>query len=96
MELDNALRIILIFKEASLLFVTPFVTPFSAKDCQGIPKTKIKNVDLTTFYQGMRKRMQRNNGAGGSRTHVQTPANIFVYNHRLCIVLTVPRHITQA
>ena len=92
MELDNALRIILIFKEASLLFVTPFVTPFSAKDCQGIPKTKIKNVDLTTFYQEMRK----NNGAGGSRTHVQTPANIFVYNHRLCIVLTVPRHITQA
>lgn len=40
--------------------------------------------------------MQRNNGAGGSRTHVQTPANIFVYNHRLCISLTVPRHITQA
>nr|DAX64692.1 MAG TPA: hypothetical protein [Caudoviricetes sp.] len=40
--------------------------------------------------------MQKNNGAGGSRTHVQTPANIFVYNHRLCIVLTVPRHITQA
>ena len=36
------------------------------------------------------------NGAGGNRTHVQTPANIFVYNHRLCIVLTVPRHITQA
>ena len=46
-------------------------------------------------YQGC-ERMQRNNGAGGSRTHVQTPANIFVYNHRLCIVLTVPRHITQA
>ena len=40
--------------------------------------------------------MQRNNGAGGSRTHVQTPANIFVYNHRLCIALTAPRHITQA
>ena len=40
--------------------------------------------------------MQRDNGAGGSRTHVQTPANIFVYNHRLCISLTVPRHITQA
>ena len=39
--------------------------------------------------------MQKNNGAGGSRTHVQTPANIFVYNHRLCIALTVPRHITQ-
>lgn len=66
--------------------------PFLAKECQGIPKIKIKNVDLTTFYQGM----QRNNGAGGSRTHVQTPANIFVYNHRLCIVLTAPRHITQA
>ena len=66
--------------------------PFSAKEYQGIPKTKIKNVDLTTFFQGM----QRNNGAGGSRTHVQTPANIFVYNHRLCIVLTAPRHITQA
>ena len=69
-----------------------FVVSFFAKEYQGIPKTKIKNVDLTTFYQGM----QRNNGAGGSRTHVQTPANIFVYNHRLCIVLTVPRHITQA
>ncbi len=40
--------------------------------------------------------MQKNNGVGGSRTHVQTPANIFVYNHRLCIVLTASRHITQA
>nr|DAS55469.1 MAG TPA: hypothetical protein [Caudoviricetes sp.] len=40
--------------------------------------------------------MQNINGAGGSRTHVQTSANIFVYNHRLCIVLTAPRHITQA
>ena len=70
----------------------PLLYPFSAKEYQGIPKIKIKNVDLTTFYQGM----QRNNGAGGSRTHVQTPANIFVYNHRLCINLTVPRHITQA
>ena len=69
-----------------------FVVSFFAKEYQGIPKIKIKNVDLTTFYQGM----QRNNGAGGSRTHVQTPANIFVYNHRLCIVLTVSRHITQA
>ena len=69
-----------------------FVVSFFAKECQGIAKTKIKNVDLTTFYQGM----QRNNGAGGSRTHVQTSANIFVYNHRLCISLTVPRHITQA
>lgn len=66
-----------------------FVVSFFRKR---IPKTKIKNVDLTTFYQ----RMQRNNGAGGSRTHVQTPANIFVYNHRLCISLTIPRHITQA
>ena len=27
-------------------------------------KDKKKNVDLTTFYQGM-QRMQRNNGAGG-------------------------------
>lgn len=80
------MRIILIFKEVRLLFVTPFVTPFFAKECQGIPKTKIKNVDLTTFYQGM----QSIYGAGGSRTHVQTPANIFVYNHRLCIILTVP------
>nr|DAT34550.1 MAG TPA: hypothetical protein [Caudoviricetes sp.] len=35
--------------------MTPFVTPFSTKEYQGIPKTKIKNVDLTTFYQGMRK-----------------------------------------
>ncbi len=35
-------------------------------------------------------------GAGGSRTHVQTPANIFVYNHRLCIDLTRQGHITQA
>ena len=69
-----------------------FVVSFFAKEYQGIAKTKIKNVDLTTFYHGM----QRNNGAGGSRTHVQTPANIFVYNHRLCISLTVPRHITQA
>ena len=70
----------------------PLLYPFFAKEYQGIAKTKIKNVDLTTFYQGM----QRNNGAGGSRTHVQTPANIFVYNYRLCIILTVPRHITQA
>lgn len=28
---------------------------FFAKECKGIPKTKIKNVDLTTFYQGMQK-----------------------------------------
>lgn len=64
---------------------------FFRKRMQRNTKDK-KNVDLTTFYQGM----QKNNGAGGSRTHVQTPANIFVYNHRLCISLTVPRHITQA
>lgn len=83
-------------------FLYPFLkrgsalgSAFFAKECKGIPKIKIKNVDLTTFYQGMQK-MQRNNGAGGSRTHVQTPANIFVYNHRLCISLTAPRHITQA
>ena len=88
MDPENDLQIILIFKEVR----PPFVTPFSAKEYQEIPKTKIKNVDLTTFYKSLRK----NNGAGGSRTHVQTPANIFVYNHRLCIVLTVPRHITQA
>lgn len=70
------------------------MTPFLAKEYKGIPKIKIKNVDLTTFYQGMQKNA-KNNGAGGSRTHVQTPANIFVYNHRLCIILTAPRHITQ-
>ena len=40
----------------------PLLYPFFAKEYQGIPKKKIKNVDLTTFYQGM----QRNNGAGGS------------------------------
>jgi len=66
--------------------------PFCKKEYQGIPKNKIKNAVSTTFQKGM----QKNNGAGGSRTHVQTPANIFVYNHRLCISLTVPRHITQA
>ena len=33
----------------------PLLYPFSAKECKGMPKTKIKNVDLTTFYQGMRK-----------------------------------------
>lgn len=32
-----------------------FVTPFLAKECKGIPNIKIKNVDLTTFYQGMQK-----------------------------------------
>ncbi|WP_261041269.1 hypothetical protein [Streptococcus mitis] len=30
-----------------------FVVSFFAKEYQGIAKTKIKNVDLTTFYQGM-------------------------------------------
>ena len=48
-----------------------------------------KNAEISAFFLSI-------NGAGGSRTHVQTPANIFVYNHRLCIVLTAPRHITQA
>ena len=33
----------------------PLLYPFFAKEYQGIPKTKIKNVDLTTFYQGMQK-----------------------------------------
>ena len=33
----------------------PLLYPFSAKEYQGIPKTKTKNVDLTTFYQGMQK-----------------------------------------
>ena len=51
MEPENDLQIILIFKEVR----PPFVTPFFAKEYQGIPKTKIKNVDLTTFYQGMQK-----------------------------------------
>ena len=32
-----------------------FVVSFLAKEYQEIPKTKIKNVDLTTFYQGMQK-----------------------------------------
>nr|DAI14506.1 MAG TPA: hypothetical protein [Bacteriophage sp.] len=29
--------------------MTPFVTPFSAKEYQGIPKKKIKNAVSTTF-----------------------------------------------
>ena len=33
----------------------PLLYPFFAKEYPGIPKTKIKNVDLTTFYQGMQK-----------------------------------------
>ncbi len=33
----------------------PLLYPFFAKEYQGILKTKIKNVDLTTFYQGMQK-----------------------------------------
>ena len=33
----------------------PLLYPFYAKEYQGIPKIKIKNVDLTTFYQGMQK-----------------------------------------
>ena len=44
MEPENDLQIILIFKEVR----PPFVTPFFAKEYQGIPKTKIKNVDLCT------------------------------------------------
>ena len=38
MEPENDLQIILIFKEVR----PPFVTPFSAKEYQEIPKTKIK------------------------------------------------------
>ena len=30
----------------------PLLYPFLAKEYQGIPKTKTKNVDLTTFFQG--------------------------------------------
>ena len=51
---------------------------------------------ILAFLQPTTVDKEPNNGAGGSRTHVQTPANIFVYNHRSCINLTVPRHITQA
>lgn len=69
-----------------------FVVPFFAKEYQ---RQKQKTLIQQRFTKECKK-MQRNNGAGGSRTHVQTPANIFVYNHRLCISLTVPRHITQA
>jgi hypothetical protein len=29
-----------------------FLYPFLKKEYQGIPKAKIKNVDLTTFFQG--------------------------------------------
>lgn len=43
-------------------FLYPFLktgsvlgSAFFAKEYQGIPKTKTKNVDLTTFYQGMQK-----------------------------------------
>ena len=33
----------------------PLLYPFLAKEYQGIQKAKTKNVDLTTFYQGMQK-----------------------------------------
>jgi len=36
-----------------------FVVSFFAKEYQGIPKTKIKNVDLTTLYQGMQKNAKK-------------------------------------
>ncbi|WP_261039291.1 hypothetical protein [Streptococcus mitis] len=36
-----------------------FVVSFFAKEYQEIPKTKIKNVDLTTFYQGMQKNAKK-------------------------------------
>jgi len=41
------------FLDTTMLY--PLLYPFFAKEYQGIPKTKIKNVDLTTFCQGMRK-----------------------------------------
>ena len=35
--------------------VVSFVVSFFAKEYQGIPRTKIKNVDLTTFHQFLQK-----------------------------------------
>jgi len=51
------LPIILIFKRyrPSSKRGSVLGSAFFAKEYQGIPKTKIKNVDLTTFYQGMQK-----------------------------------------
>ena len=57
MTSENVLQIILIFKHdrPSSKRGSVLGSVFFAKECQGIPKTKIKNVDLTTFYQGMKK-----------------------------------------
>ena len=57
MTSENALPIILIFKHnrPSSKRGSVLGSAFFAKEYQGIPKTKIKNVDLTTFYQGMQK-----------------------------------------
>lgn len=33
----------------------PLLYSFFTKEYKGIPKAKTKNVDLTTFYQGMQK-----------------------------------------
>lgn len=57
MTSENALQIILIFKHdrPSSKRGSVLGSVFFAKEYQGISKTKIKNVDLTTFYQGMQK-----------------------------------------
>lgn len=57
MTSENALPIILIFKHdrPSSKRGSVLGSAFFAKEYQGIPKTKTKNVDLTTFYQGMQK-----------------------------------------
>ena len=57
MTSENALPIILIFKHdrPSSKRGSVLGSIFFAKEYQRMPKTKIKNVDLTTFYQGMQK-----------------------------------------
>ena len=57
MTSENALPIILIFKHnrPSSKRGSVLGSVFFAKEYQGIPNSKIKNVDLTTFYQGVRK-----------------------------------------
>ena len=47
-------------------------------------KTKVFFI-INSIYTNKRLTPLEFYGAGGSRTHVQTPANIFVYNHRLCL-----------
>ena len=43
---------------------------------------------LNQRFRKVWKGLETKNGAGGSRTHVQTPANTFVYDHRPCLHLT--------